>query len=203
MPQLGEWVLQRACLDATAWPSDVKVSVNISATQFRKGNLFDVVLCSLVDSGLSPDRLELEIGDSVLLEADRGSILATIRQLSNLGVSIALDGCGAAYAAIGSGLPFGKIKIDRHVVQGLRTRRDCTAVLASVGALAKHLDVTMAAKGVETCEQFEGLVAAGVDVAQGHLFGKPVLLAALDFQAVSWPGMADFTAAALLRSSGR
>jgi diguanylate cyclase (GGDEF)-like protein len=203
MPQIGEWILQRACLDATAWPSDVKVAVNISATQFRKGNLFDVVLCSLVDSGLSPDRLELEIGDSVLLEADRGSVLAIIRQLSNLGVSVALDGCGAAYAAIGSGLPFNKIKIDRHVAQGLGTRRDCNAVLASVGALAKHLDITMAAKGVETSEQLEGLFAAGVDFAQGHLFGKPVPLAALDFHSVSGPGLADFTAATLLQSSGR
>jgi diguanylate cyclase (GGDEF)-like protein len=181
MPELGEWVIGRACSEAVDWPPHVKVAVNVSALQLAKGNLLDVVLCSLVDSGLSPERLELEIGDTALLEVDRGSLLLIIRQLKNLGVTIVLDGCGAAYAAVGAGLPFDKLKIDRKIVHGHRDRKECAAVFASLSALAEKLNVTLAAKGVETGEQLVELERAGVSVVQGYLFGKPVSKAELSF----------------------
>jgi EAL domain-containing protein (putative c-di-GMP-specific phosphodiesterase class I) len=93
---IGEWVLQRGCADAASWPAPLKVAINLSALQFRKNNLFDVILCALVESGLAPSRLELEITESVLLESDTDP-LAVIRRLKNLGVSIALDDFGTGY----------------------------------------------------------------------------------------------------------
>jgi diguanylate cyclase (GGDEF)-like protein/PAS domain S-box-containing protein len=186
MPPLGEWILQQACLDAAGWPPHIRIAVNISAVQFTKGNLFDVVLCTLVDSGLPPERLELEIADVSLLEKDQAAHLHTIRQLKNLGVSIVLDECGAGYTSANylAGFPFDKIKIDKSVAQGLAGRRDCAAVVASVLALAHGLDIATAAKGVEDEAQCEALLAAGVDFVQGYLFGRPVPLAGLDLDAV-------------------
>lgn len=186
MAPLGEWILQQACQDAAAWPSGMRISVNISASQFTKGNLFDVVLCALVDSGLSPDRLELEIADAALLESNQSAHLLTVRQLKNLGISIVLDNCGAGYSTAISlaGFPFDKIKIERSIAQGAANRRDCAAVVASVLALAHGLDIATTAKGVESSEQFEALLAAGVDFAQGHLFGRPVPHSELDFDSV-------------------
>ncbi len=176
MPRLGAWILQQACIDAAAWPPHIRIAVNISAAQFSKRNLFDLVLCALVDSGLSPERLELEIADTSLLEETQAAHLLTIRQLKTLGVSIVLDDCGAGYSSADylRGFPFDKIKIDRSVTQGIVSRRDCAAVVDSVLALAHGLDITTAAKGVESVEQLEALLAAGIDFAQGYLFGHPV-----------------------------
>jgi diguanylate cyclase (GGDEF)-like protein len=186
MSPLGEWILHRACLDAAAWPPHIRIAVNVSAAQFGKGNLFDIVLCTLVDSGLSPDRLELEIADISRLEKDQPAHLLTIRQLKNLGVSIVLDDCGAGYTSADylAGFPFGKIKIDKAVVQGLASRRDCAAVVASVLALARGLDIATVAKGVEDDAQYEALLAAGVDFVQGYFFGRPVPHSELDLEAV-------------------
>jgi diguanylate cyclase (GGDEF)-like protein len=186
MVPLGAWILQQACIDAAAWPAHIRIAVNISAVQFSKGNLFDLILCALVDSGLSPERLELEIADTALLQKNQAAHLQTIRQLKNLGVSIVLDDCGAGYWSAGylTGFAFDKIKIDRSVTQGSASRRDCAAVIASTLALAHGLDIATAAKGVENTEQFDALLAAGVDFAQGHLFGRPVPHFELDLDAL-------------------
>lgn len=186
MLPLGEWILQQACLDAAAWPSHIRIAVNISAAQFSKGNLFDIVLCTLIDSGLSPQRLELEIADTSLLEKDQAANLLTIRQLKNLGVSIVLDDSGAGYSSANylAGFPFDKIKIDKSVAQGFANRRDCAAVVASVLALAHGLEIATAAKGIENNAQYEALLAAGVDFAQGYLLGRPVPHSELDLDAV-------------------
>src|SRR5205823_4702406 len=96
---IGEWVLQRACSDAARWPVPIKVAVNLSALQFRRNNLFDVILCALVESGLPPKRLELEITESILLESDADP-LAVIRRLKNIGISIALDDFGTGYSSL-------------------------------------------------------------------------------------------------------
>lgn len=182
MPSLGEWILRQACQDAAAWPPHIRLAVNISAAQFDKGNLFDIVLCALVESGLSPQRLELEIADTTLLERKQAAHLLTIRQLKNLGVSMVLDNCGAGYSAASylTSFPFDKIKIDKSIGQGFASRRDCAAVVASVIVLARGLDIATAAKGVESSEQFEALLAAGVDFAQGYLFGEPLPHAEFD-----------------------
>jgi diguanylate cyclase (GGDEF)-like protein/PAS domain S-box-containing protein len=179
---LGEWILERACTDAVSWPEHVKVAVNLSAAQFRKGGLFEVILAALVESGLAPQRLELEITESVLLE-NEADYRVMLQQLKNLGVSVVLDDFGQGYSSLGylTRFPVDKIKIDKAFTQGLSKRADCTAVIASVLTLARSLDIVTTAEGVETEEQFALLRAAGVDFVQGFLFGRPVPASALDF----------------------
>jgi diguanylate cyclase (GGDEF)-like protein len=185
MLPLGEWILRQACMDAAAWPANIRIAVNISAVQFASGNLFELALGALADSGLSPLRLELEIADTSLLQKDQAEHLATIRQLKNLGVSIVLDNCGAGYSSASylTSFPFDKIKIDKSVTQGFASRRDCAALVASVLALARGLDIATAAKGIESATQYEALQAAGVDFVQGYLFGRPVPHSELDLDA--------------------
>ncbi|MGB9113705.1 putative bifunctional diguanylate cyclase/phosphodiesterase [Bradyrhizobium sp.] len=185
MEPLGQWVLQRACADAVSWPESIKVAVNLSAGQFRSGALFDVILCALVESGLPPERLELEITESLLLQGKESNVLV-IQQLKNIGITIALDDFGTGYASLSYLLmfPFDKIKIDKSFTQGLLTRTDCMAVVASILTLARGLEIAVTAEGVETNSQFELLRAQGVNYVQGYLFGRPRPLAELDFSAL-------------------
>jgi diguanylate cyclase (GGDEF)-like protein len=185
---LGEWVLQRACTDATSWPAHIKVAINISPVQFKKGNLFDVILCALVETGLAPERLELEITETAILE-NHEAHLTTIRQLKNLGISIALDDFGTGYSSVKylSVFPFDKIKIDKSFTQGVINRRHCKAIVASTVALAQGLGTVTTAEGVETEEQFDYLRTAGVDLVQGYLFGRPVPIVQLDLHDARLP----------------
>ena len=195
MEPLGQWILQRACADAVCWPDNIKVAVNLSASQFRAGTLFDVILCVLVESGLPPHRLELEITESLLLQ-DKESNVTVIRQLKNIGITIALDDFGTGYASLSYLLlfPFDKIKIDRSFAQGLLTRADCRAVVASILTLARGLEIAVTAEGVETRSQFDQLRVQGVDYVQGYLFGRPCPLAELDFSALELIARTDVAA---------
>jgi EAL domain-containing protein (putative c-di-GMP-specific phosphodiesterase class I) len=185
---LGEWVLQKACTDATSWPPHVRVAVNVSAMQFRKCNLLDVILCVLVDTGLPPQRLELEITETALLEHEAAH-LAVMHQLKNLGVSINLDDFGTGYSSLSylTMFPFDKIKIDRSFTKNLTQRADCAAIVSSVLALGAGLDLPTVAEGIETVQQFEILRASGVQFAQGYLFGMPRPASELDFD-YQWTG---------------
>jgi diguanylate cyclase (GGDEF)-like protein len=174
MEVLGEWILDRACRDAMAWPAHIKVAVNLSATQFRSGRLLDVILCALVESGLPPERLELEITESVLMQNTANSN-AVLKQLKNIGVSIALDDFGTGYSSLSylTTFPFDKIKIDKSFTQGLFERSDCAVIVASVLTLARGLNIEVTAEGVETEDQSALLDNAGVNLLQGFLFGRP------------------------------
>ena len=185
---LGEWILQRACADAASWPAHLKIAVNISAVQFKRGNLFDVILCALVETGLAPERLELEITETSLLE-NQEAHLTTIRQLKNLGISMALDDFGTGYSSVTylTNFPFDKIKIDRTFTHGVLHRRDCAAVVSSVLALAQGLGTITTVEGIETEEQFEYMRNAGADLAQGYLFGRPVPLAQFELDGATLP----------------
>jgi diguanylate cyclase (GGDEF)-like protein len=175
---LGEWILKEACADAVAWPTHVKVAVNISAIQFKKGNLFEVILGTLVKTGLPPERLEIEITETSLLE-NQEAHLTTIRQLKNLGLSVALDDFGTGFSSINylTIFPFDKIKIDKSFTKGVLNRGECKAVVASTLALAQGLGIVTTVEGVETEDQFEYMRNAGVELAQGYLFGRPVPIA--------------------------
>jgi EAL domain-containing protein (putative c-di-GMP-specific phosphodiesterase class I) len=180
--QLGAWILGKACADAASWPAQFKLAVNLSPVQFRKGDLFEVILCALVESGLPPERLELEITESVLLE-NEANYRVLLQQLKNIGVSIVLDDFGTGYSSLGylTRFPVDKIKIDKSFTQGLSQRADCAAIVSSVVTLAHGLDITTTAEGVETEEQFELLRAAGVTQVQGFLFGRPRPMSELGF----------------------
>jgi len=167
-------VLRQACTEAAKWPSTMKIAVNLSAVQFRGRGLLSTVTQTLAAAALPADRLELEITESMLIENDL-DIGGVLRQLKNLGVSIALDDFGTGYSSLSylTKFPFDKIKIDKSFTQNIIKRVDCRAIVSSVRALGEGLDITTTAEGVETEQQFEMLRAAGIDLVQGYLFGRP------------------------------
>jgi EAL domain-containing protein (putative c-di-GMP-specific phosphodiesterase class I) len=136
-----------------------------------------------VVSGLSPERLELEITESVLLQKSAGN-LAVLHQLKSLGISIVLDDFGTGYSSFGylRLFPFDKIKIDRSFVAELSSRAECAAIVCAITGLARSLDIVTTAEGVETQDQFDLLRAAGCTEAQGFLFSRPRPAAELKFE---------------------
>jgi diguanylate cyclase (GGDEF)-like protein len=172
---LGEWVIARACADATLWSEDVKVAVNLSPVQFKQAELFEVIQQALRKSGLKPERLEIEITESVLLEQEVGN-RSFIDRLKRTGISLALDDFGTGYSSLRSltAFPFDKIKIDKSFIANLSKRPESSAIIASVVTLARGLDMSITAEGVETEEQLEHLRALGVNFVQGYLLGRPM-----------------------------
>jgi EAL domain-containing protein (putative c-di-GMP-specific phosphodiesterase class I) len=186
---IGAWVLQAACMQATAWPEHIKLAVNLSALQFRTGKLFDVIMRVLADSRLPPGRLELEITESVFMQ-DQEKYAMILKQLKDVGISVVLDDFGTGYSSLNylTKFPFDKIKIDKSFTGGLTHRADCAAVVASVLTLARGLDIEVTAEGVETQEQLDLLRIAGVDQVQGYLFALPCPASELDFFALERNG---------------
>ncbi|OAF14695.1 histidine kinase [Bradyrhizobium centrolobii] len=181
---LGEWVLRRACADAATWPADLMVAVNLSPIQFKEAELFEVISAALRDSGLPPERLEIEITESVLLE--RGvENLAFMERLKSIGVELALDDFGTGYSSLSylTAFPFDKIKIDKSFIRNLTHQPRSSAIISSIVTLARGLDMAVTAEGVETREEFERLAALGVNFAQGYLFGRPQPVDRIEFGA--------------------
>jgi len=178
---LGEWVIARACYDAAAWADDIKVAVNLSPVQFKQAELFDVIQQILMKSRLRPQRLEIEITESVLLEqaAENHSF---IDKLKSIGISLALDDFGTGYSSLRSltAFPFDKIKIDKSFVANLSEHQGSSAIISSVVTLARGLGMSITAEGVETPEQFDHLRSLGVNFAQGYLLGRPMPASQLD-----------------------
>lgn len=172
---LGEWVLQRAFEDATAWPDDVGVSVNLSPVQFKDPALKSRILGALSSSRIPAGRVQLEITESVLLQ-DTDANVETLRQLSALGFSIVLDDFGTGFSSLSYLLrfPFNKIKIDQSFVRGLDCRDDSSTIVQSVAALAKRLNMTTTAEGVETRDELNVVIEAGCTEAQGYYFNRPM-----------------------------
>ena len=179
---LGEWILRRACRDAVTMPPHVKVAVNLSATQFTNAGLGAMVSDALEQAGLPPQRLELEITETVLLHHDETN-LAMLHALRAMGIGIVLDDFGTGYSSLSylQMFPFDKIKIDRSFVSDLSSRADSAAIVAAVNGLGKNLSILTTAEGVETEEQYRLLRASGVDQMQGFLFSRPCALNALNF----------------------
>ncbi len=172
---LGEWALRQACAEASAWPDDLKVSVNVSSVQFQSGDLTHVVGTALAGAGLPPSRLDLEITESVLL-AESPANLATLRRLRGLGVSVSMDDFGTGYSSFRNlrAFPFDKIKIDRSFIRELPTSRDCSAIVRAVASLGASLGMSTTAEGVETNEQLEWLRNEGCTEMQGYFFSPPI-----------------------------
>jgi len=180
---LGDWVLRQACAEAAHWPSQVKLAVNLSPAQFKRGNLVESVAAALAESGLAPHRLELEITESVILQKDTANI-AILHELGRLGVSVVLDDFGTGYSSLSylQMFPFHKIKIDKSFVDDLATREDRASIVAAITGLARSLDIRTTAEGVETVTQFELLRASGCNEVQGYLFGRPCPASQLSFE---------------------
>jgi diguanylate cyclase (GGDEF)-like protein/PAS domain S-box-containing protein len=183
--QIGEWVLHAACAEASTWPAEIKVAVNLSLVQFRKTNLADVVMRALAESGLAPGRLELEITETALIES-AAECLPVLRQFKSLGITIVLDDFGTGYSSLSqlAMFPFDRIKIDKSFTQNLTKRSECAAIISATLTLAHNLDIATTAEGVETPDQYRLLRLAGVTSLQGYLFKRPGPAAEIDFNAL-------------------
>jgi len=173
MPRIGEWVLHRACADAMCWPQSVRLAVNLAAAQFA-GDLPATVLDALTRSGLSPNRLELEVTENLMLR-DPEPILATLQRLRGLGVRIAIDNFGTGYSSLAyvRRFAFDKIKIGQPFVQDLPERGQSLAVVRAVTGLGDSLGIATTGEGVETEAQLDRLRAEGCIEAQGFFLGRP------------------------------
>jgi diguanylate cyclase (GGDEF)-like protein len=174
---LGEWILRTACREAASWKSKALVAVNLSPAQFRHGDLPGLVHAVLLETGLPPSRLELEITESVLIDDfSRGQ--AILRRLKTLGVKIAMDDFGTGYSSLSylQSFPFDKIKVDRSFVSDLETNNNNAAIVRAVVTLARSLNLPVLAEGVETEAQRLILSHEGCDQIQGYLIGKPLTI---------------------------
>ncbi|MDB5614471.1 MAG: diguanylate phosphodiesterase [Devosia sp.] len=174
---LGSFVLRQACATAALWQNGGVVSVNVSPIQLRRPEFPDEVLHILDQTGLPPNRLELEVTETALMGGDEFLVQATLARLRAHCVMIALDDFGTGYSSLSHLIIFGidRIKIDRSFVALLGTRKDGAAIVSAVVALSHSLGLATTAEGVETNEQRDFLIAAGCSDLQGFLFSRPVI----------------------------
>ena len=174
---LGEWVLRRACSDAVKWSEPLTVAVNLSPAQFRDGDIAETVADILHETGLPASRLELEITESLLIN-DTEEVLDKLNRLRKLGVSIAMDDFGTGYSSLSylARFPFNKIKIDRSFIRNMTQDPAVNAIVKTIIALGRSLDVTITAEGVETEEQAALLREYGCPQVQGFLYGYPAAM---------------------------
>lgn len=172
--QLGRFVLHRACREATRWEDGARVAVNVSPMQLGKTTLAQTVRAALVDSGLAPDRLEIEVTETALIQNEAESF-EDLRQLYNMGVRVALDDFGTGYSSLAHlrAFPFDKIKIDRSFVRDLLERPDSAVLVKTIADLGRQLGVTTVAEGVETPAHVRRIREAGCTEAQGYFYGRP------------------------------
>jgi EAL domain-containing protein (putative c-di-GMP-specific phosphodiesterase class I) len=171
---LGAWVLREACAEASHWPAPIGVAVNISPLQFIGHKLVETVESALESSGLAPQRLEVEITETAVLQNSEAT-LAILGDLKKLGVRIAMDDFGTGYSSLSSlqSFPFDKVKIDRSFTTGLDQSRQNDAIVTAMINLCEGLDICATAEGVETEGQLASLFRRGCLEAQGYLFSRP------------------------------
>lgn len=179
--QLGEWVLRRACTDAMGWRHKARVAVNVSPVQLSHAELPALVHQILLDTGLPPRRLEIELTESAIM-ADREHALHVLRQIKAMGIGVALDDFGTGYSSLETlrAFPFDKIKLDRLFVRELEDSPQAIAIIRAVLALGKSLSIPVLAEGIETENQLGVLLREGCDEVQGFLLGYPQAYAKYD-----------------------
>jgi diguanylate cyclase (GGDEF)-like protein len=172
---ISEWVLRQACREAASWPNRHNIAVNLSPVQFQHGDLPALVHTVLIETGLSPQRLELEITEGALI-GDFARAVSILRRLKLLGVRIAMDDFGTGYSSLSylQAFPFDKIKIDHTFISNLERNPQSPAIVRAVIGLAKVLHLPVLAEGVETKEQCDFLAAEGCNEMQGYFFGRPL-----------------------------
>ncbi len=172
---IGNWVLRQACRAASLWPPHVRVAVNLSPLQFRDASLIDTIDRALADSGLAPGRLELEITETTMLETNSQTVDA-LWSLHGRGLRVALDDFGTGYSSLSylRRFPFDKIKIDRSFIRDLGFEKDDSSIIIAIIGLARNLNMTVTAEGVETSGQAALLKSYGCEQAQGYLFFRPL-----------------------------
>jgi diguanylate cyclase (GGDEF)-like protein len=172
---IGDWVIRRACIDAASWPSNVRIAVNLSPTQLANPNIVQTIVSAFSTARLRPERLEVEITEAVLMQ-NTDTMLATLHQLRALGLRISMDDFGTGYSSLSylRSFPFDKIKIDRCFIKGLENGAESAAIVQAVAQLARSLNMTTTAEGVETSQQLKLVRSLGCTEMQGYLFSRPV-----------------------------
>ena len=175
--QIGDWVMRTACLDAAKWPEEVRVAVNVSPTQFANPGFPSTVMSALAAAQLAPERLELEITESVFLNDDDGTD-SMFARLKSIGVRLALDDFGTGYSSLGylKKAPFDKIKIDQSFVRGasIKGNRN-SAIIKAIVSLAEALGMDTTAEGAETQDELALIRQLGCSHIQGYIYGRPML----------------------------
>jgi EAL domain-containing protein (putative c-di-GMP-specific phosphodiesterase class I) len=171
---LGEWILRTACQEAASWPKPLRIAVNLSPVQFQHGEVANRIHEALLATGLSPNRLEIEITEGVLI-GDFSRAMAILRRIKNMGVRIAMDDFGTGYSSLSylQSFPFDKIKIDQVFIANLLNSPQSAAIVRAVIGLGQGLQLPVIAEGVETREQRDFLTKAACDGMQGYLIGRP------------------------------
>lgn len=185
---ISEWVLRTACTQALQWP-DLRVAVNLSPVHFRSRELIDTVRTTLRETGLAPERLELEITESVLIK-DTEAALDILNALKTIGVNIAMDDFGTGYSSLAylNSFPFDKLKIDRSFISSLDDQEKSRAIVRSVLSLGESLQMTITAEGVETLQQVQFLTREGCQQIQGYFFARPMPARELTVYLSEWKG---------------
>lgn len=192
---IGEWILQEACSEAATWPSHIRLAVNVSPAQFRRGDFTNTVVGALASTGFSPDRLELEVTEAILLQ-DEAVLHTSLTQLAQLGISFAMDDFGTGYSSLNylRTFPFKRVKIDRSFVADLTSAADALSVIQATIELSRKLGLGITAEGVETANQLAILDAEGCTQAQGYHISHP--LTARDIRSVLRPEASQTSAVA-------
>jgi diguanylate cyclase (GGDEF)-like protein len=176
MEEMGAAMLRRACKACAGWPDEISVSVNLSSTQFRSGHLEKTILGALAAANLAPERLDLEITESILLE-DRGDTRRTLQDLRAQGLRVSLDDFGTGYSSLSYLLsfPLDRIKIDRSFTMGLGLQERASVLVEGVSSMSRRLGMSVLIEGVETAKQLRMIENLGtIAEAQGYLFSRPV-----------------------------
>ncbi|RXH36943.1 diguanylate cyclase [Bradyrhizobium nanningense] len=173
--EIGEWVIRRACAMVAKWPDEIRIAVNFSAAQFHNAGILQVIVQALRDAKIAPHRLEIEITESMLL-SKYGSAEPVLNALLQLGVTVALDDFGTGFSSLTylRKLPFSRIKVDQSFIRDMLVQPDCAAIVKSVIGLARDLNISVVAEGVETADQLEYLRQINCDEVQGYLISRPV-----------------------------
>jgi diguanylate cyclase (GGDEF)-like protein len=193
---IGDWVIREACRAARDWPDHVRIAVNVSPVQFRSPGLNAIILQALAESGLPPQRLELEITESLFID-NPATTLASLHSLRALGVRVALDDFGTGYSSLSylRAFPFDKIKIDRSFIMDLLSSDGATAIIKAIVTLSEALGMETTAEGVEDAGQLDILRQQGCSQIQGFYFSEPITLDLV-------PGLLDSTTNMEMRIAG-
>jgi diguanylate cyclase (GGDEF)-like protein len=198
---IGAWVLTTACTEATRWNSDIKVAVNLSPIQFRRGrHIIEAVMAALAESGLAANRLDLEITESVLID-DSASTFEILQELRSKEISISLDDFGTGFASLSylNDFPFSKIKIDRKFSQNVDHSSTTSAIVRGIAQITRDLRMERVAEGVETEVQLARMQSFGITAIQGYLFSRPLPASQLRqvIKEPIWPALLQPKAAAI------
>ena len=175
--QIGDWVLKTACREAATWMQSLKIAINVSAVQLHNANFVQELHQILLDTGLSAQRLEIEITETALVR-DFIRTLATLRQIKALGVGIAMDDFGTGYSSLSNlrAFPFDRIKIDRSFIKSVNSNGQAATIVRAVLGLGRGLGLPVLAEGVETGAELQFLQDEMCDEVQGYLLGRPAAI---------------------------